>query len=516
MTIPQPGMQIIRGARITEPGRRRAELADILVADGIIRDMGPPGLAAPPDAVAIDATGMLIHPGLINAHTHGAQGFSRGQFDRITLELLLTASPWGNRDRSVADKKLSAMVCAAEMVMKGVTAAYDLYAEFPLPTQDGMDAAASAYAEIGMRAVLAPQVADLSLYEAIPGLMDAVPGDLREIVAGMKPGSAEAALAAIATILQQWRWAGQDIHVAVGPTIPHHCTRDFMCGCAQLARSHGARLHTHVAESKVQAVTGLRRYGKTLTAQLDEWGILGPDFTAAHAVWLDDDDMARFADRGASIAHNPGSNMRLGNGLFQLRRVLDAGITIGIGSDGISCSDNQNIYEAMRYASMVSKGQTPFTERWASADEIYHAATIGGAKALGLEGVGEIKPGFKADLVFLDLQAPQWLPHNWTINQLVHAEDATAVRHVMIGGRMVVRDRTLLTVDMRRLSEAVEATRQRMADRGAQTSAVTDRLERIIDGFCPVLAAAPYPVRRYLDDADRSSPAGNTDFINNS
>ena len=506
MATPQQGAQIIRGALVTGPGRRRAEPADILVIDGLIREVGPPGLAAPAEAALLGAAGLLIHPGLINAHMHGAQGFSRGQFDRITLEVLLTASPWSNRDRSVEDKKLSALVCAAEMVMKGVTAAYDLYSEFPLPTQDGMDAAASAYAEIGIRAVLAPQVADLSLYEAVPGLMDALPGDLREIVAAMKPGGADAALAAIEIILQQWRWRGHDIHLAVGPTIPQHCTRDFMCGCARLARQHGARLHTHVAESKVQAVTGLRRYGKTLTAQLDDWGILGPDFTAAHAVWLNDDDIARFADRGASIAHNPGSNMRLGNGMFQLRRVLDAGVTVGIGSDGISCSDNQNLYEVMRYASMVSKVQSPYTERWASADEVYHAATIGGAKTLGLEGVGEIKPGYKADLVFLDLHAPHWLAHNWTVNQLVHAEDATAVRHVMIGGRMIVRDRVLLTADLRGLAGAVEATRQRIAERGAQTRALTERLEAIVNNFCPGLASEPYNPERYLD-REPSTPA---------
>jgi len=354
---------------------------------------------------------------------------------------------------------------------------------------------------VGMRAVLAPQVADLTLYQAIPGLMDAVPADLREAVAAMQPGSADACLAAIEAILRGWRWRSQDIHIAVGPTIPHHCTQPFICGCARLAREHGARLHTHVAESKVQAVTGVRRYGMTLTRQLDEWGILGPDFTAAHAIWLDDDDISRFADRGASIAHNPGSNMRLGNGMFALRRVLDAGVTVGIGSDGVGCSDNQNIYEAMRYASMLSKVQSPFNARWASADEVYHAATAGGAKALGLEGVGEIRAGCKADLVFVDLHVPHWMPHNWTVNQLVHAEDATGVRHVMVGGRMIVRDGALLTVDLPALAAAVEASRARFAELAAESRAVVERLEAVVNGFCPSLAAEPYPVRRYLDDA---------------
>ena len=500
MAIPQPGAQIIRGARVAQPAQRRAEPADILIIDGVIQEIGPPGMAAPAAATVVDAAHMLIHPGLINAHMHGGAGLARGTADRITLELLLTANPWATRHRTLAEKKLSTMICAAEMALKGCTAAYDLYAEFPLPTQDGMDAAAAAYAEIGMRAVLAPQVADISLYDAIPGLMDAVPGDLREMVAAMQPGSGEACLAALGAILRDWRWRGQDIHIAAGPTIPHHCTQSFMCGCARLARDHGARLHTHVAESKVQAVTGLRRYGMTLTRQLDEWGILGPDFTAAHAIWLDDDDIKRFADRGASIAHNPGSNMRLGNGMFPLRQVLDAGVAVGIGSDGVGCSDNQNVYEAMRYASLLSKVQSPFNARWASTEEVYHAATVGGARALGLEGVGEIRRGFKADLVFLDLHVPHWMPHNGTVNQLVHAEDATGVRHVMVGGRMIVRDRALTRVDMAALAEAAEAARARLAELAAPDRAGIERLEAAVNGFCPAIAAEPYHVRRYLDD----------------
>ncbi len=495
-----PGLKIIRGARVADPATRRAEPADILIRDGFILEVGPPGLDAGPEAIETMAAGMLIHPGLVNAHMHGSHAFGRSQSDRLTLELLLTMAPWGNRDRTVEDKKLAATICAAEMVLKGCTAAYDLYAEHPLPTVEGMDAVASAYAEVGMRAVIAPQVADLSFYEAIPGLMDALPADLQNAVSGMRPGPASQCLAMLETILRSWRWHSQDLHIALGPTIPHHCTEHFMCGCARLARNYGARLHTHVSESKVQAIAGQRLYGRTLTHQLESWGVLGPDFTAAHGVWLDDDDLQRLAGSGTSIAHNPGSNMRLGNGLFPLRRALDAGVTVGIGSDGVSCSDNQNIYEAMRYASMMSKVQTPHTSKWATAEEIYAAATIGGAKALGLEKVGELRPGFKADLVFLDLRSPTWMPHNWTVNQIVNAEDATSVRHVMIGGRMIVEDRRLLTVDLDRLMREVESARIRLGALIAETRDVTARIGQAVGDYCPSLADEPYHVRRYLDE----------------
>src|SRR3712207_1824410 len=183
--------------------------------------------------------------------------------------------------------------------------------------------------------------------------MDALPAELQSAVERLRLAPQDRTLAAIADILRHWRWNGQDIRAAVAPTIPLHCGDEFMCGCAKLARHHGVALHSHVGESKVQAVAGVKRYGRTLVAHLDALGLLGPDFTAAHAIWLDDDDLRRMAAHGASLAHNPGSNMRLGNGLFRLRRAIDLGVNVGIGTDGASCSDNQNMYEAMRCASMV-------------------------------------------------------------------------------------------------------------------------------------------------------------------
>src|SRR5678816_254297 len=110
---------------------------------------------------------------------------------------------------------------------------------------------------------------------------------------------------------------GSSVRPAVAPTIPHHCSDDFMRKCAVLAREFDVGLHSHVQESKTQVMVGLKRYGKTQTAHLDDLGLLGPDFTVGHGVWLDHDDMQRLGDYGASVAHNPGSNMRLGNGLAE-------------------------------------------------------------------------------------------------------------------------------------------------------------------------------------------------------
>jgi len=346
---------IIRGGRVLDIDRGTAEPADILIEDDTIREIGPPGIAAPEGATVISAERRLIHPGLVNAHTHAHGNLAKGMGDRWTLELLLTAAPWLTGNRDPDDIHLTAQLGAVEMVLKGCTAAYDLFVEFPLPTRDGIGLVAAAYQEVGMRAVIAPMIANRTVFEAIPGLMDALPDALQERVKALRLAPGEATLAAVRAALDDWPFDRAHIRSAVAPTIPHHCSDEFILGCANIARDFGVGLHSHVAESKVQALAGIKLYGKTLTAHLDELGVIGPDFTVAHGVWLDNDDMKRLGDRGSSIAHNPGSNMRLGAGLADSRGMLDARINLGIGTDGANCSDNQNMYEAMRLASFVSK-----------------------------------------------------------------------------------------------------------------------------------------------------------------
>src|SRR5438128_2503394 len=445
---------IVRGGLVLDIAKGTAEPADILIEDDTIREIGPPGCAAPDDATEISAARRLLHPGLVNAHTHGHGNLAKGMGDRWTLELLLTAAPWITGNRNAEDRYLSTQLGAVEMVLKGCTACYDLSFEWPLATSEGLALAGKAYADVGMRAVVAPMVADRSFYEAIPGLHDALPPSLQARVAELRLPPAEATLMGIRTALRDWPFDRDQVRPAVAPTIPHHCSDLFISGCADLAREFDVGLHSHVAESKVQAVTGIRVYGRTQTAHLDALGVLGPHFTVAHGVWLDEDDMAHLGDHGASVAHNPGSNMRLGSGLADTRAMLERHINLGIGTDGASCSDNQNMYGAMRLASFVSKVQGPDSQRWLSTREAALAATEGSARTLGLgDRIGRIAPGYKADLVLLDLDHPNWMPFNDPVNQLVHCEDGTAVDSVMVGGRLVVEHRRILTVDLARLRD---------------------------------------------------------------
>jgi guanine deaminase len=489
---------ILRGGRVLDIAAGTADFADILIDGDTIREIGPPGLPAPADAVEISAARRLLHPGLINAHTHGHGNLGKGMGDRWTLELLLTAAPWLVGNRTGEDAYLSTQLGAIEMVLKGCTACYDLSFEWPAPTAEGLTLAGKAYADVGMRAVVAPMIADRSFFEAIPGLNEALPPGLQARAAELRLPPGEATIAGMRAALAGWSFDRGRVRPAVAPTIPHHCSDDFILGCAGLAREFDVGLHSHVAESKVQAVTAIRAYGSTQTAHLDTLGVLGPHFTVAHGVWLDHDDMARLGDRGASVAHNPGSNMRLGSGLADSRAMLEAGVNLGIGTDGSNCSDNQNMYEAMRLASFVSKVRGPEWQRWLTTREAALAATEGSARALGFGGrIGRLAAGYKADIVMLDLDHPNWLPFNDPVNQLVHTEDGNAVASVMIGGRMVVDDHRVVTVDVSRLGQRIEVVRERLAAANADYRRLYEALEPVVGSHCPGMARLPYHVHRY-------------------
>lgn len=491
-------MTVIRGGRVLDIKGHQAPKADILIKGDTILEIGRAGLAAPDHATVIDADGRLLHPGLVNGHTHSHGNLAKGMVDGVTLELLLTAGPYMSGARTLEDKYLSSLIGAAEMVLKGCTAAYDLAAEFPMPTAEGLAAIGQAYADIGMRATLAPMVADTSFFEAIPGLMERLSPSLQREVERYRQAPYKASVGQMKKSLQGWKLGAKGVQLAVAPTIPHHCSRQFLQACLKLSKDYGTGLHSHVAESKVQVIAGYQLFGTSLAAYMDSLGLVGPDFTVAHGVWLDGDDMKLLADRGASVSHNPGSNMLLGNGLADMRGMLEAGINVGIGTDGASCSDNQNMYENMRLASMVSKVQGPDRQNWITTEEVLHAATAGSARALGLgDRIGKLEPGYKADIVFLDLRHVNWIPVNDPTNQIVHTEDGSAVHSVMIGGRMVVEDRRLLTVDLAKVARQAEASRGRLASGRGPAKALYDRLEKVVGTFCPGLAKQPLHIDRY-------------------
>ena len=486
-------MLLIKNGRVLRPGGTTEEPLDIVLDGGEIVDLVQPNSVSGDGIEIFDAADKLIIPGLVNGHHHAQAQLMKGQFDRINLELLLTSGPWSNGKRTLEDKYLSAVIGAAELVRKGCTSAYDMFAEVPLPTVEGVDAVARAYSDVGMRATIAPMMADRTFYEAIPGLADALPEPLQRQVKDMHASPYEASLAACRDIISTWRFDRSRINVGLGPTIPHHCSDEFLTGCLELSREFDVGMQIHIAESRMQAVVANQRYGKSQVAHLDSLGLLGPKFCAAHAVWLTDDDRARLADRGASIAHNPGSNLKLGSGIADIRRVLDSGVNLAIGTDGSSASDNLNVFEAMRLASYLSRVQDHPVDRWVNPAEVIRAVTEGGARALGFEKIGRIEKGYQADLVFIDLAALHYIPANDIISQLVFGEDGTGVESVMVAGKLILKERELVNVNIPRIRQQAQEAVERLTRDNARSRALSDLLAPHVRHFCHGLATSPLP-----------------------
>jgi guanine deaminase len=334
-----------------------------------------------------------------------------------------------------------------------------------------------------------------TFHAAIPGLLEALPAAARRDLESLRLAPGDASLAACRRLIEGWGFDRARIKPALAPTIPLHCSDELMRASRSLASELEVGLHMHLAESKVQAIAGLRRYGKTLTAHLDAIGFLGPDFTAAHGVWLDGEDIRRLADNGCSVAHNPGSNARLGSGIAAVRELRDAGVNVGVGTDGSNCSDNQNMFEAMRFAAYVSRLRSHDYERWLGSAEVLRLATEGSARALGYEGeLGRIEPGYRADITFLDRGHVNFLAANDVANQLVNVEDGGSVDGVMVDGEMVLWHGRFTRVDVQRVRREVEQAVEELRGIGANARRFAEMLEPHVGRFCIGLARTPYHV----------------------
>lgn len=489
---------LIAGGLVVDPASGSAERRDLLVEDGAIATIGEPGGIEAIGAAFFDASDRLVLPGFVNSHTHGHANLVKGVADRWTLEASLTNGPWMGGARDPETIYLSTLIGALDMLTKGCTACFDLVYEFPRPTVEGFMAVARAYADAGIKAVLAPMVADRTLFAAIPGLADALPDDLRATVGRFALADGDATLAAIEAIIAERPNLPRGIALALAPTIPHHCSDGFLLKHAELAERHGLKLHMHIAESRLQAVAARELWGKSPVAHLAERGVLGPHFIAAHAVWLDGADLDLLARHGCRVAHIPASNLRLGAGVAHVRPMLERGIGVGLATDGANSSDALSMPQAVRLASLSSRLFDTERGNWLGAAETLRLATEGSADLTGLPRSGRIEQGAAADLAFFDLGHIDFLPLNDPLNQIVSAADSAAVSDVMVDGRFIVRDRRVTTLDPTSLRErAAEAVARRSADLG-EARALAGRLEPHVVAFAGRMRTRPLGIRRLL------------------
>jgi cytosine/adenosine deaminase-related metal-dependent hydrolase len=418
--------------------------ADVLVTGDRIARVAPPRTLAPePADTVIPGRERLLTPGLINAHLHSWEALFRGRYDNLPLELwmLLSYPILGLEPLPERVIHLRTLMVAIESLKNGVTCVLDDVIESPGQSIEALGAVFDAYEQAGIRANCSGNIINRFLTDTIPFANDLLPDEVLARVHAEPPPTTEDYLEFSREALRRFDGRAGRLRYAIAPSGPQRCTDDLLLAADELSREHDTTYHIHVLETKVQAVTGHEFYGDTLVGYLDGLGVLSERATLAHGIWLTDGDIDALAAAGSSVAHNAISNQKLGAGIAPLRRLLDAGVNVALGSDGVSSSDSARMFDVIKAAALLHKVTTPYYEQWPTATEILWAATRGGARSMRLDGVtGAVAPGLKADLVVFDLRTLNFTPRNDLRNHLVHSENGSSIELVMVDGRVVVRD----------------------------------------------------------------------------
>ena len=421
---------------------------DLLVENDRIAAIGP-NLVAPEGARIIDATGKLVMPGLVNAHMHSSETFFKGRYQNMPLEVwmlysypILMKDPIGERLLY-----LRSLLTAMESLKGGVTTMVDDWFDFPAYDPARLGRVFDAYETSGIRANVSHVVIDKHVLDTMPWLRELIPADLQAEVGGPDI-TPDAYIAYCREIFDTQHGRAGRLGFMVSASAPQRCSVPMMQACVALAQEKGVPYHTHVLETKTQAVTGPEFYGKSLIRYMRDIEILTANTTIAHSIWVTDEDMALMGEADCSIAHNVISNLKLGSGIAPIRRLLDAGVHVGLGTDGLSSNDTARIFDVMRFAGLVHDIAAPDTDRWVKAAEVLRSATIEGARTAMLDGVtGSLEVGKRADLVMLDLTGYDYLPMNRLDHHLVYCENGSNIRMVVVNGAVVVEEGRLLTVD---------------------------------------------------------------------
>ncbi|WP_029150669.1 amidohydrolase family protein [Microbacterium indicum] len=478
--------------------------ADIRIEDGRIVQIGADLEARAGDEV-IDASGMLITPGFVNAHTHSWEYLYKGRYDNLPLELwMLQSYPiLGAAPVSPDRIRLRSLMFAMESMKAGVTTLIDDVLETPGQDADQLAAVVGAYADIGIRANVSGHVINRPFVDTLPFAADWLPDELVRDVRAMPMLTADEYLefSRAAFDRHHGRAAGR-IRYMLAPSGPQRCTDDLLAGATRLAERYDAEVHVHVLETKTQAVTGDELYGgRTLVQHLDEIGALSPRTTFAHGIWVTDEDIERIARAGVSVSHNAISNLKLGSGILPWRRYRDAGVNLGLGTDGCSSSDSPRLMDVMKTAALLHKVTEPDFERWPTVPEVLSAATIGGARSGVLDhAIGSLEVGKRADLVMFDTETLAFLPRGRLENHLVYSENGSSIARVMVDGVVTVENGRLTQIDedavIAAFREEMPALREEM-----------DRLDALNAVFVPAFtrmhhetAARPMPVNRWSGD----------------
>lgn len=382
----------------------------------------------------VDCHDKLAIPGFVNTHTHAAMTLFRSYADDMLLMDWLKYKIWpAEANLSGEDVYWGTMAAIAEMIKSGTTCFSDMYFF--------MDDVARAVQESGIRAVLSRGMA------------------------GVAPTGAQA-LVESESFFKDWHKAANGrITVMLGPHAPYTCPPEYLKKVVELARKLGAQIHIHLSETAGEVSDCHKLYGKSPIALMNELGVLDCGVLAAHCVHLSSEDIELIAQKKVRVAHNPGSNMKLASGIAPVKELFDAGVCVGLGTDGAASNNNLDLLEEMRLTALlhkVSTGDPTILPAGTAVD----MATKQGAEAVGHgNSIGRLETGYKADIVLIDMHSPHWYPRHDRLSLLTYAANSSDVHTVIIDGKIVLAAGRLTTIDEEKIMREAQTRGMRLVQK---------------------------------------------------
>lgn len=381
---------------------------DILIEGNIIKQIGK-GIECKASKT-IDGSGKAVIPGLINGHTHAAMTLFRGFADDMKLMPWLEEKIWPNEAKLTRDDVYwgSKLACL-EMIKSGTTTFLDMYQKF--------QGTADAVEEMGIRGFLSAACFD----RFDPLLTEKGKQECEKLY----------------KVAEEY---GSRVQYTVGPHAIYTVSGPFLQWIDQFARERNLLIHLHLSETEEEVKNSIAKFGLSPVRYLYKLGVLSPRLVVAHGIYIDDDEVRMLADHNVKVVHNPASNLKLASGIrFKFKEMKQAGIKVGLGTDGCSSSNNLDMIETMKLASLIGKAWRNDPEIL-TAHEMLDAATSVGADILGLNA-GRVKEGALADLVLVDLNVPAFTPNFNFVSNLVYAANGSCVDTVICNGKILMQGR---------------------------------------------------------------------------
>lgn len=445
----------------------------------------------------IDGTDHLLIPGLVSAHAHSPENFLKARIEAVPLEFWLFdlfGSSFAFSDR---ENYLAAMVGAIEMLRTGTTAVVDHFWVNGAMNEASLDAVMQAYQDIGIRAGIAPLVEDdHKINEMILSQNPELEGG---VYGASPPISAKEYLRVLDAFFQKWHGAEDGrLQCLAGPSGAQWCSQDLLVGSMEIAERYDGGYHMHAEETKLQAVSNRRFFGKSTIAHLAELDLITDRTSLAHCVWVDDHDIELIGEAGATVIHNSVCNLKLGSGFAPILKMVEDGVHVALACDGSASNDNQVMFDVIKTTGLMHTVRDGNYHNWLRAQKLMQMATMEGARVLRSEGeLGIIKPDALADLTLLDMTTAAFTPLNDPYQHLVYSETGSSVRMVIVNGQVVMENGQLQKVDEK---ELLAETREVWAKRRLDIPPVGPEGKRFLEAqerFHRQILAQPFEANAY-------------------